>query len=73
MVATDRDVVFVQCVEVRLQLLRIPVITGPVERLVLNGLPIFVYELSVLRDQLVVIRFDFVELVAEVLVHQPAL
>ncbi len=70
-VATDRDVVLVQCVEVRSQLLRILAKTGPVERrLVLNGLPIFAYKLPMLRDQLVVIRSYFGELVGEAVGHQ---
>jgi len=71
MVATDRDVVVLQCVEVRSQLLPIIAKIGLVERrLVLNGLPIFVYKLPMLLDQMVVIRSYFGELVAEALVHQ---
>jgi hypothetical protein len=71
MVATDRDVVMVQCVEVRSQLLPIIAKIGLVERrLVLNGLPIFVYKLPMLLDQMIVIRSYFGELVAEALVHQ---
>jgi hypothetical protein len=71
MVATDRDVVMVQCVEVRSQLLPIIAKIGLVERrLVLNGLPIFVYKLPMLLDQMVVIRSYFGELVAEALVHR---